>query len=281
MARGAGRGAELWLGETSSTYGGGTANVSASFVAGFMSAASASRTPGAARRGYSSTHTHGASGAARRDRWLDKLGIAAGLGHRVVARQTFAHSSYAVIGAEERGVWDARPNPDYWSTLLWRRLVGATVLATADLGEVGRDVRAYAFCAANSTRGAVVLVVLNTRARAVDLQVELLPRAGRARTATRADAYLLTSYPGVLSSRDVFLNGHVLRLLDERTGALPPLQPVRLAAGQPVRMQAKSYGFVVLHFDDGAGAAECDAERPHGAWEMVEERGVSSSRGRG
>ena len=64
---------DLWVGETSSTYGGGTANASAGFVAGFM--------------------------------WLDKLGLAANLGHKVVCRQVFAHSKYSVIGE------DNLPNP--------------------------------------------------------------------------------------------------------------------------------------------------------------------------
>lgn len=85
------QGRELWLGETSSTYGGGTANASASFVAGFL--------------------------------WLDKLAIAARLQHSVVCRQVFGHAAYSAIGE------DNMPNPDYWTALLWKRLVSTRVLA--------------------------------------------------------------------------------------------------------------------------------------------------------
>ena len=201
-----GHGAKLWLGETSSTYGGGTANASASFVAGFM--------------------------------WLDKLGIAAALGHSAVMRQTFAHSSYSVIGARDHeGKWDSLPNPDYWSTLLWRRLVGKQVLGTSLA--LGREVRAYAFCAAKG-RGAVTLVLLNTKSDEADVEVSLPsgPYTGE------LEAYMLTSYPGLQTSRDVFLNGHVLRLVDEQTGELPATPPA--LTGFPLRMAPKSYGFVVL-----------------------------------
>ena len=73
------------------------------------------------------------------------------------------------------------PNPDYFAALLWRSIVGTTVLpapalAAADTAHAPRlaaDVRAYAACARgdadgaaaawlpNASRGAVVVVALN------------------------------------------------------------------------------------------------------------------------
>ena len=205
-------GAELWLGETSSTYGGGTANASASFVAGFL--------------------------------WVDKLGIAAATGHQLVARQTFSQSDYAILGR------DNLPNPDFWSTLLWKRLVGGAVLRTDDLLASGRAVRVYAFCAAAGA-GAVTLVVLNTEDEEAQLTLEGVGGAGGA-----AEVYWLTSTPGLLTSRDAYLNGELLRLADETTGALPPLTPRRVTTGPPLSLAPKSYGFVVL---PEAGAAACGA----------------------
>ena len=63
----------------------------------------------------------------------------------------------------------------------------------------------------------------------------------------------MTSFPGVLTSRDVFLNTKVMKLADETTGTLPPLPPLKVAAGDVVSVPPKSYGFVVLP-DAGAGA---------------------------
>jgi hypothetical protein len=63
----------------------------------------------------------------------------------------------------------------------------------------------------------------------------------------------MTSYPGVPTSRDVFLNGKVMKLADETTGGLPPLPPLKWPASAAVSVPPKSYGFVVLP-DAGAGA---------------------------
>lgn len=199
---------QLWVGETSSTYGGGTANASAGFSAGFM--------------------------------WVDKLAIAASLGHRVLCQQVFAQSRYSVLGE------DNLPNPDYWSAVLWRKLVGTKVLEVKDGLDMGRTVRSYAFCANQDQgkKGAVTLVVLNTAKAAATLRVDL--GGGGGARAQRAVLYMQTSYPGVLTSRDVFLNMKLLQLADEVTGELPNLAGANVAAGGKLTLPPVSYGFVVL-----------------------------------
>ena len=150
--------------------------------------------------------------------------------------------------------YDNLPNPDFWTTLLWRRLVGHVVLRTDQALTRGRSVRVYAFCSAERLGhvGGVTLAVVQTRDTEVQLDLELLPGTGGPRG--EADLYVLSSYPGQPISRDIFLNGRVLQLLDEETMELPTLEPTRLSADQPIVMPGKSYGFVVL---PNAGAAVC------------------------
>ena len=194
----AGSSSALWVGETSSTYGGGTSNASASFIAGFM--------------------------------WLDKLGIAARWNQSVVCRQVFAHASYSVIG------YDNIPNPDYYTSVLWKRLVGSKVLRVAGDTAPLRDVRVYSFCSAKSPSGDVVFVFLNTRKEAAEIKL--------ADPFTRAEMYELTSQKGNPLSRSIYLNGRVLELgPDGKT--LPDMQGAPIDPLRAIELQPLSYGFVV------------------------------------
>ncbi|KAM5192818.1 heparanase isoform 2-T2 [Mantella aurantiaca] len=84
----------VWLGETSSAYGGGCPGLSNSYIDGFM--------------------------------WLDKLGMSAKLGIDVVMRQAlFGAGSYNLVDS------DFEPLPDYWLSLLFKKLVGSVVLNTS------------------------------------------------------------------------------------------------------------------------------------------------------
>ncbi|CAK6983420.1 heparanase-like [Scomber scombrus] len=120
-------GKSVWLGETSSAYGGGALGLSDTFVAGFM--------------------------------WLDKLGLAARLGLDVVMRQVFVGSgSYHLVDE------NLDPLPDYWLSLLYKRLVGPEVLKI-EAFSLGRSkrVRLYLHCANRKSYrdGAVTLISMN------------------------------------------------------------------------------------------------------------------------
>lgn len=79
----------LWLGETSSAYGGGAHGLSDKYVGSFL--------------------------------WLDKLGQCALHNYQVIIRQSFYHGCYAMIGE------DLLPNPDFWISVLYKKLVSTKV----------------------------------------------------------------------------------------------------------------------------------------------------------
>ena len=56
-------------------------------------------------------------------RYLDQLGRLAKAGVQMVAHNTLAASDYGLL--DEKTL---RPRPSYWAALLWRRLMGTTVL---------------------------------------------------------------------------------------------------------------------------------------------------------
>lgn len=94
--------------ETSSAYGGGAPNLSDRFVASFL--------------------------------WLDKLGYSAKSNVQVVIRQTLFGGDYAMVGL------DLKPNPDWWISVLFKKLVSGKVLDLQTPNNFGK-LRMYAHCA--------------------------------------------------------------------------------------------------------------------------------------
>jgi hypothetical protein len=108
----------------------------------------------------------------------------------MVAHNTLAASDYGLLDETT-----LRPRPNYWAALLWRRLMGTTVL---DAGEHKR-IHLYAHCR-RGARSAVTLLAINTdRTAAVTL---LLPVSSERYTVSADD----------LQSAEVKLNGTVLEL---------------------------------------------------------------------
>jgi heparanase 1 len=198
----------IWLGESGNAQCGGEPDLSDAFAGGFW--------------------------------WLDELGKVARRGQKVLVRQTLSGSNYGLLD-------DAtlEPRPDYWTSVLYKRLMGTRVL---DARSPDPLLRVYAQCARDAEPGAVAYAVVNLdRERAADLTLPA-PAGGDARV------FELTA--DSLTSKTMKLGGAPLALAAD--GSLPPLAPrVERASGDGsahVRFAPASYGFVVIA---GAAAAAC------------------------
>lgn len=142
--------------------------------------------------------------------WLDQLGQMALTGHEVVVRQTLTGMDYGMIDYPSM-----KPRPDYWVSLLWKKLMTGSVFPVALQGEDTEKLRAYWH---GSDAGDTVLLINLDHERAA--RVELPQFKQRP-----VDLYALTA-PDVLGDR-IELNGR--RLATEASGAVPALPPQTLA----------------------------------------------------
>ncbi|XP_071827580.1 heparanase-like isoform X3 [Apostichopus japonicus] len=190
--------------------------------------------------------TVGGSGMNYSDRFisgmvqLDKLGICASHGIEVMVRQT-------LLGPGHRNgrrliTDDYDPNPDYWSVVLYKRLVGVKSLKVtkfaADTDGINR-VRLYAHCTQTDRSkygykpGAVTVFGVNFSQQK---PVQLLFNSNS------VDQFLLTpARTSNITSKYIALNGHELSAIG---GAIPDLPPQQVSA-KPL-FPAGSMGFFVL-----------------------------------
>ena len=137
-------------------------------------------------------------------RYLDQLGRLAKQDVRVVVHNTLIASDYSLLDENT-----FTPKPNYWGALLWRRLMGTTVLESGIPIQSGLHV--YAHCLRGTPGGVALLAINNDRAAARMLSI---PMAG--------ERYTLSSND--LQGKAVRLNGVELKLgaddeLPDRTGS--------------------------------------------------------------
>lgn len=176
--------------------------------------------------------------------FLDKLGLAARFGYKVVARQALIGGSYRMIDPSTM-----RPKPDYWTALLHRQLVGNAVLDVDNSTDSGRSVRLYAHCARQNGTGfppgSVVLLVVNLLSANVTLHLQ-----GTLEQRTTPRIEYLLSPPGFnISSQSIVLNQASAPLQVNHDGSVPWLVPLGRAVnetGKALIIPGHSYGFVVL-----------------------------------
>jgi heparanase 1 len=193
--------------------------------------------------------------------WLDKLGLTAQAGFRHVFRQTFIGGNvppfalhYALVGS------DLTPNPDYFSSVLHRRLMGPTVLdVTQSQGGKKDDLaRIYAHCTVSQSSdslppqyvkpGSVSLMVLSLH-RDMPLTISFhsdMPGTGRLDFILSSNSTTGKWEEAMVSS---YMNLNGVTLLLDSEGNVPSMPPKISIADQPssITFEPLTYGFIVLY----------------------------------
>ncbi|KAL7098990.1 hypothetical protein ACP275_09G054000 [Erythranthe tilingii] len=220
-----------WVGESGGAYNSGARDISNTFVNTFW--------------------------------YLDQLGMAAKYNTKVYCRQSLIGGFYGLLNKTTY-----IPNPDYYSALLWNRLMGKGVLHVNITAS--QYLRSYAHCAKQRV-GVTVLVInlSNQTMYNVDVQSNnyaKLPSKNQTGTNKRSfihglkesvswignkasdekvyrEEYHLTPEGGNLRSRVMLLNGQPLQLTE--LGDIPSLLPAVNDVNSPLSISPYSVKFVV------------------------------------
>ncbi|KAL0416158.1 UNVERIFIED_CONTAM: Heparanase-like protein 1 [Sesamum latifolium] len=196
--------------------------------------------------------------------YLDQLGMAATYDTKVYCRQTLIGGFYGLLNKTT-----FVPNPDYYSALLWHRLMGKGVLAVKSHSPP--YLRSYAHC--TKERAGITLLLINlSNQTAYDVEVHSRNNAElsvKDRTGTKRNSFVhglkrsvswignkasdeklsreeyhLTPENGDLQSKIMLLNGNRLQLTE--TGDIPSLVPVLRDVNSPLSIAPYSIKFVVF-----------------------------------
>ncbi|KAF5199079.1 Heparanase-like protein [Thalictrum thalictroides] len=226
--------ASAWVGESGGAYNSGGRDVSNTFVYSFW--------------------------------YLDILGMASKYNTKVYCRQTLIGGNYGLLNRTT-----FVPNPDYYSALLWHRLMGKGVLDVDS--KASAHLRVYAHCSKSRAGITVLLINLSRKtsfkilvqndmninlhvkeknhkgghkgrslADFVNKSVPLIERKASDVTAQKEEYHL--SPDGHLRSQRMLLNGKPLQLT--KAGDIPTLDPVFSDVTSPISIAPLSIAFIVL-----------------------------------
>ncbi|KAG6461637.1 heparanase-like [Manduca sexta] len=190
----------MWLTETSSSYGGGAPGLSNSYAGSPL--------------------------------WIDKLGLSATYNITTVIRQSLIGGNYSLLDDE------LEPLPDWWLSVLYKRLVGNEVLKVTS--DCTRSQRLYAHCTNKKyMKGAVTLFAINLKMAKVRFLLNGTALHGKN---LHIDEYIISTPSNNRRSKTVLLNGWPLYY----ESSLPNLQPRHLKYGRDIAMPPYSIGFWVI-----------------------------------
>jgi heparanase len=155
-------------------------------------------------------------------RFIDQLARLAKQGVSVIFHNTLASSDYGLL---DQNTFTPRPN--YWAALLWRKLMGPTVL---DAGPLQPGLHLYAHCLRGHARGVTLLAInlSRTEKKVIDVPVT-------------AERYVLTA--SKLEDSHLKLNGQDIRLTADYE--LPEPRGSRTSAG-PIDLEPASITFLAV-----------------------------------
>eukprot|EP00257_Ricinus_communis_P003418 XP_002515478.2 heparanase-like protein 3 [Ricinus communis] len=192
--------------------------------------------------------------------YLDQLGMASSFNTKTYCRQTLIGGNYGLLNTNT-----FVPNPDYYSALLWHRLMGTNALATSFSGT--KKMRAYAHCS-KATQGITLLLInldgntsfevrISTENVGSNVTWTMQDHSNRGEKFARMsrgsvsklyeitrDEYHLTAKDGDLHSQTVLLNGKILT--PDSSGAIPSLEPIKASLLNPIAVAPFSIVFAQI-----------------------------------
>ncbi|KAM7264879.1 hypothetical protein ACFE04_002562 [Oxalis oulophora] len=217
IIRNSGTKANSWVGESGGAYNSGRKGVSNAFVYSFW--------------------------------YLDQLGMSAAYDTTTYCRQTLIGGNYGLLDTTT-----FEPNPDYYSALLWHKLMGKNALNTSFSGT--KKIRAYTHCAKQS-KGITILLINLDNSTTVQAKV-VFNKTGQANHVSRKtktirfyneitrEEYHLTAQNGDLHSQTMLLNGKALST--SSSGDIPPLMPIHVNSTEPITVAPSSIVFVHMPY---------------------------------
>ncbi|KAF3447084.1 hypothetical protein FNV43_RR12264 [Rhamnella rubrinervis] len=202
---------------------------------------------GEAGGAYNSGHNHVTNAFVSSFWYLDQLGMAASYNMKTYCRQTLIGGNYGLLNTNT-----FVPNPDYYSALLWHRLMGNNVLSTSFSGT--QKMRAYAHCSKKNTQGITLLLINLDDHTRVQVSVStdqsgtspeipnLLNSKTTATNNNMREEYHLKAKHGDLQTQVLVLNGKILTV--DSSGAIPPVEPIYTRMADSIYVAPSSIVFV-------------------------------------
>jgi hypothetical protein len=167
-------------------------------------------------------------------RYLNQLGTLAQRGVQVVMHNTLDSSDYGLLNEN-----DYKPRPNFWAAVLWRRLMGTTVLQPGTSSS--SDLHLYAHCL-RGVPGGVALLAINASSRTQTMEI---PKG--------SERYTLAAQQ--LDTQSIQLNGRVLELQTDDT--LPSINGMKSSPGR-MELAPRTITFIGV---SAAGNEACNQQR--------------------